>query len=251
MTSLRTPFFVLALVVTALVVLIELGSGLVVGGGDAAFDLRQEASTMEGVTADTSGADVEEPPGRAITYLALVDGVLLYTVALMGASLVVPERLHGRAQGVLTLIGSIVLIIVAIILAILAFVELLVMVSLLLATPFGTIAYLAIWGFFPRGDAAALLSLLMFLKLGFCVLLVLAHQRFLQQKGLIALVLTSLVCNVVVAFLHGVVPRILVSITDSIAAIVIAIVAIVWGVILLIGSIPSIVSSVRSAVPTS
>jgi hypothetical protein len=193
----------------------------------------------------TVTGEVDEPPGRAITYLALVDGILLYTVVLIGLSLLVPEKLLARAQGVLTLIGSIILIIVGIILVIIAFIELLVMVSLFFAFPFGTAAYLGLWGFFPRGDAAVLLSLLMFLKLAGCVFLVLAQQRFLQMKGLVLLVLTSLVCNIIVAFLHGLVPIILVSIFDNIAALVVGIIAIIWAIVLLVLSIPSIVAMIR------
>jgi hypothetical protein len=174
-----------------------------------------------------------------------VDGILLYTVVLMGVALLIPDRVHARVQGVVTLIGSIILIIVALVLAIIAFIELLVMVTLFAAAPFGTIAYLAVWGFFPRGDAAVLLSLLMVLKLAFCVFLVLANQRFLLMKGLMLLVLTSLVCNVIVAFLHGLVPIVLVSIFDDIGALIVAVIAIIWGIILLILSIPSIVASLH------
>jgi len=54
---------------------------------------------------------------------------------------------------------------------------------------------------------------------------------------------------VVVTFLHGMVPGILVSITDDIAAIVLAIVAIIWAIVLLVGSIPAVVKAVRSTVP--
>jgi hypothetical protein len=129
---------------------------------------------------------------------------------------------------------------------IIALVELVVMVSLFLAAPFGTIAYLAIWGFFPRGEAAAILGLLLMLKLGFVGCLLAAQQRFLTMKLLVALITTSLVLDLVVGFLHGFVPRILVSITDDLGAIVIAIVAIVWALILLIGSIPAIVKALRS-----
>jgi hypothetical protein len=242
--ELRSPFLVLAIVLAAVAVLLELGSSHVLGGGSAGADLRREAEVQE-VELDGSTADVDEPPGRAISYLALVDGILLYTVGLMGLSLVIPQRAHGRAQGVATLIGSIVLIIVAFILGLIALIELLVMVTLFLAAPFGTIAYLAIWGFFPRGEAAAVLSLLMLLKLAAAVFLVLAQQAFLKQKGLVALVLTSLVCNVIVAFLHGFVPLVVVSIVDTLSALIIAIIAIIWGIILLIGSIPSVVSSIR------
>ncbi|MFC7483970.1 hypothetical protein ACFQX7_33540 [Luedemannella flava] len=77
--------------------------------------------------------------------------------------------------------------------------------------------------------------------------LVAAQQRFIQNKGLVALVFTSLVANVIVAFLHGMVPGILVSITDAVAGIVVAIIAIIWGIVLLIGSIPAIVNAVRAS----
>lgn len=241
MNELRKPFLLVAIIMFALVVLVELGSSLVIGGGPADDGMSSQEAKMD----ITVNGEVDEPPGRAITYLALVDGILLYTVLLIGLSLLVPEKLLARAQGVLTLIGSIILIIVGIILVIIAFIELLVMVSLFFAFPFGTAAYLAVWGFFPRGDAAVLLSLLMFLKLAGCVFLVLAQQRFLLMKGLVLLILTSLVCNIVVAFLHGLVPVILVSIFDNIAALVVGIIAIIWAIVLLVLSIPSIVAMIR------
>src|SRR6266511_2372259 len=238
MGELRKPFFLIALIAVGLVVLVELGSSLFLGGHDAGQALLTEAA-KRGINA-SGASDIQQPPGRGIPYLALIDVIAFYTVALMGASLIVPKKLHGRLQGVLTLIGSIVLII--------AFIELLIMVGLFFAFPFGTIAYLAIWGFFPRGDAAVILSLLMFLKLVFAGFLILAQPRFLQNKGLVALIATSLVANIVVAFLHGLVPIILVSIVDDLAAVIFAIVAIIWAVILLIGSIPAVVKSVRVSV---
>jgi hypothetical protein len=243
--DLRKPFLVVAIILMVLVVLVELGSGLVLGGAPAGQALQDQADSIEGVDDPGDVSDVDEPPGRGILYLVLVDGILLYTVGLMGLSLVIPEKVQARAQGCATFILSIILIIVGIILAIIAFVELLVMVTLFLAAPFGTIAYLALWGFFPRGDASVLLSLLMFLKIAFCVFLVLAQQRFLMMNGLMLLVLTSLVCNVIVAFLQNLPPIILVSIFDNIAAIIVAIIAIIWAIVLLIGAIPSIVSSIR------
>lgn len=243
--ELRKPFFLVAVVAMALVVLVELGSALMIGGGDSSAELARQAGDL-GVSAP--GASSEEPPGRGIPYLVLIDIILLYTMLLMGAALLLPDRLYGRVQGVTTLIGSIILIIVAFILGLIAFIELLIMVALAFAFPFGTLAYLALWGSFPRGDAAVILGLLMFLKLAFCLFLLLAHQRFLQNKGLVLLVLTSLLCNFVLAFLHGLVPIILVSIVDDLAAVVFAILAIIWAIILLIGSIPAVVKAVRVTV---
>ncbi|WP_020576025.1 hypothetical protein [Actinopolymorpha alba] len=248
MARLRIPFFVISLVAIGLVVLVELGSPLLLGGRSAAGGLLQEAARRDLELSEVSG--VSEPPGRAIGYLALVDVILLYSIALMAVGLVVPDRLHGRLQGILTLVGSIVLILVAIVLLLITIVELSIMVSLFLATPFGTIAYLAVWGYFPRSDASIVLSLLMALKLIFALALVLAHQRFLQNKGLVLLVLTSFLCNVIVAFLHGFVPIVVVSIVDDLAAAVLAVVAIVWALVLLIGSIPAIVKAARVTLAT-
>jgi len=151
----------------------------------AALWLRVEGqhASLGGLPPD---AGAVQPPGRGIPYLALIDVIVLFTMALMGAGLLLPDRLHGRVQGVITLVASIVLIVVAVTLLVIASVLLLAMVSLFFAPPFGTIAYLVIWGSFPRGDAAVLLllllllSLLMFLKIVFVVMLVLAQPRFLH-----------------------------------------------------------------------
>ncbi len=247
MDELRRPLFLVAVVMIVLALLVELGSSFVIGGGDATADLRASAAERD-IDIDVEQGEVDEPPGLAIPYLALVDGILVFTMLLMVGSLVLPDRLHGRLQGIVTLIFSILLIFGGLILLIIAFIALLVMVSLFLAPPFGTIAYLALWGYFPRGDANLILSLLMLLKLAFAAFLILAHQRFLQNKGLVILVLISLVLNIVVSFLHGIVPIILVSITDAIGAILNAIVAIIWGIVLLIGAIVSIVKAIRSTV---
>jgi hypothetical protein len=245
MERLRTPFFIVALIAMTAVVAAEIGAPLFIGGDDAGAALGGQAAGL-GVDVPHGGT-VTEPRGSAIRYLALVDVIPLFTVALMGAGMVLPQRLHGRIQGVVTVVVAILLILAALVLLVLAVAQLVLMVTLLLAFPFGTIAYLIIWGFFPRGDAAVLLSVLMFLKVVFAVALVAAQQRFLQNKGLVLIIATSLVCNVVAAFLHGVVPTILASITDQIGAIVFAVVAIVWALVLLFGSIPGIVRAARSA----
>ncbi len=220
--ELRKIPLLIALALTVLVVLVELGSPLIIGAGDG-------------------------PPGRGIPYLALLDIILAYTILLVALPIVVPDRIQGKVQGIVTLVGSIVLLIVAFLLTLLALAALLLMVSLFLAVPFGTIAYLAAFGDFGTGRAAVLLSLLMVLKLAFCVFLVIAQQRFLQNKGLVLLVITSLVATIIVSFLHGLVPGELVSITDALAAIVVGIIAIVWAIVLLIGSIPAVLRAIKSS----
>src|SRR5437016_8218920 len=143
MERLRTPFFVIAIVAMALVVLVEIGSPFLLGGYDAGAAVSAQAAQL-GV--DVPAGGVTTPPGRAIGYLALVDGIVLFTVALMGAGLLLPDRIHGRLQGVVTLIFSILLILAALALLVIAIAQLVLMVTLLLAIPFGAIAYLIIWG---------------------------------------------------------------------------------------------------------
>ncbi|MDH3209921.1 MAG: hypothetical protein OEL91_06020 [Burkholderiaceae bacterium] len=226
--DLRKPFFIIALVLIIIATLLEMGSPLLIGLGEAARE------PVLGQQAD----------GYGVPSLALLDSLLVFTVTLMGLSLLLPERVHGRVQGLATLIVSIIVLLAAIALLFKAILLVSLMLALLLAPIFGTIAYFAMYANFDRGTAAAVLSLAMLLKLGFAVCLALAHQRFLENKGLVLLVLTSLVAGLIVSFLHGFVPGFLASITDMIGAIIVAILALVWAIIFLVGSIISVVKAI-------
>lgn len=217
--SLRKPLFLIAVVLIFIVLLIELGSGMVASLGAKAS-------------------------GIGIPCLALLDGLLVFTVVLMACSLLIPERAQGRIQGVATLIVSLIVIGGGVANIFIAIGKLFLMLGLLLAPIFGTIAYFLIFAWFPRTEAAVSLSLLMTLKLFFAGFMVFAHQRFLQNKGLVLLTLSSLVANIVISFLHGFVPGFLMSITDAVAAIVVAIIAVIWAIVFLVGSIISIVKAI-------
>lgn len=273
MERLRTPFFIIAVILVAIVVLAELGSAslLAVFGGAAAgsqaalldnlaegadllpASIRQEVqSAIDEAREEEDGSAVAElhkladttSPGIAIRDMALVDGVLLFTLALISAGLFLPEAVQGKVQGIITIIFALLLLLAAIGLLIAAVIKLLLMVGMLLAVPFGTLAYLAIYGSFPRGTAAAILGVLFTLKLFAAGSLVVAHQRFLQNKGLVLILLTTLLANIIITFLHGLVPIILVSISDAIAAIIMTILGIIWAVALLIGGVVSLVKTV-------
>ncbi len=244
--DLRRPLFVAAVVVAAVVVLAELGMSLLVGGNpvgpiaDVATGLGLDADVV--AEADLSGS---APPGSGIAFLAMFDGLLLFTLVLLGTSLVVSHRAYGRVQGIATLVVTFLWILGGIVLAILAFVQLLLMIGLFVAVPFGTLAYLAIWGFFPVGDAAVVLGLLLLLKIVMAAFLIAAQPRFLKVKGLVALVAVSVLLQLVLGFIHGFLPIPVVAIGDQLWALVTAIVAIVWALIMLIGSIPAIVNAAR------
>jgi hypothetical protein len=190
-------------------------------------------------------AGAEKPPGLGIPSLALLDGLMLYTTGMMGLSLLVPGRIQGRAQGGLTLAVALLTLAGAVVTIIAAIAALVLMLTMLLAVPFGTIAYLIIFGTFAAGRARVVLSLVMTCKLAFAGCLVFAHQRFLQNWGLVVFILVSLLATVLVSCLHGFVPPFLVSITDAVAALIVAILALVWASLLLIGSIIAVVKAVR------
>lgn len=258
MDTLRKPFFVAAMLCIIVVVAIEMGAGSLLAHvtratGDASAEIGKQldqaglpADEKAKAVADANQQAASSPPrpGFGIKYLALLDGLIVFTAGLIALPLLVSDRVVGRVQGIATLLVSLLVLFLAILGIISAIVLVMVMVSLFVAVPFGTIAYLIVWGFFNSGGAAATLGLLLTLKIGFAVCLVLAQPGFLKNKGLVLIVLTSLLGNLVVSFLHALVPGILVSITDMIAAIVVAILAALWAIFLLVGSIIAIVKAV-------
>jgi hypothetical protein len=224
--SLRTPLLILAIVLIAVAFLLEAGSRVLLGA----------SLPIPGVTR----------PGLGIPYLALLDALVLFTAALIGVEVFIPKSLSGRVQGCATGVVSLLVLIAAIGLIFTAIALLILMVGLLLAPIFGTIAYFILFGFFDRTAASVTLGLTMLLKIGFAVCLVLAQQRFLQNRGLVLIIATSLVASVIVSFLQGLVPIFLVSITDDVAAIIVGILAAIWAIVFLVGAIPAILKALRS-----
>ncbi len=191
-----------------------------------------------------------ERPGIGITAIAYLDFIFIYTLALIAIDFLpaVPAA-FARVQGVLTLILSILGLLGAILLAFASFTFLMMMVSLLLTVPFGTIAYLAIWGAFDTGAAKVVLSLTMMLKLAGVGLILLASLSFLKNKGFMLLTISSLGMSFGLGLLQAIPPGFLVSITDALGALVTTIVLIVWILVLLVGSIFAILRAIRSVVP--
>jgi hypothetical protein len=257
MEDLRKGFLFAALILAGLVVLVELGSSLInlpSGGTTASLASLIPKNPDDEINQAYQDLDSSElnnllghgkPPGYGIPALAVVDGSLFFTVALVALSLLLRERLHARIQGVVTLIYALLVLLGAIAGFFTVLAVLLIMVALLLAVPFGTLTYLAIYGFFPSGAASTVLALLMALKIGFVVCLLLAQQRFLQNKGLVLLILTSFLGNVVVSFLHGFVPGFLVSISDALAGLVMILIGAIWALLLLIFSLGGVFRALK------
>ena len=245
--SLRKGPFIRALIALVLVLCVELGAHflLTVPTSERVQSLAtnpdflrlQLETGVDPAQVASVSADNPQPPGLAIPYLALIDGLLLLAMIIMVLNLIGPKQAVGRTQGIVSVILMILLILGSIVLAIIALVKLVLMVTLFISAPFGTLAYLALFGSFDTGGAGVALALIMALKVAFCIQLVWGQQRFLQMKGFVALVATSLLLTFAIGFLYGLVPFVLVSIIDALAALVIAIVAIIWALVLLVGGI--------------
>ena len=231
MTKVKLGLFFLGIFCFFLAILVELGMGLAIPG-----------PTSPEVTEAAA-------PGVAIRMLALVDAGLAWTLILMAIDMVKPLSAVARIQGIVTLILSFFGVLGGMILIFLTFTLLTLMVSLLLAVPFGTIAYLAVWGTFPSGAVRAILASILLLKLFGLGLFVIASPAMLKNKGLIILLIFSLGTTFITGFLIALVPGFVAAIVDMIGALIAGILGTIWLFVMLIGAIFAVLRAIRSLAP--
>jgi hypothetical protein len=252
--KLRKGFLALAVASLALCLSGEIGGGvwLVKSGappaaragpaamdGDRTLDPGAVARARSLAEARVGPAQLARP-GKGIPYLALLDVLLLLTVGFIAASFVLPERAVAPVHALSSLIVAL-LVLLGSVLGFFAALDLtMAMVSLFLAVPFGTAVYMALWGSFPVGAAAATLGVLLLLKLCYGGCLLLAQPQFLENRGLVLLSLTSLVANALVAFLQGLPPGVLASVADAVAAAAVAVLAAIWAVVVVVWAVTAL-----------
>lgn len=253
---LRRPLFIIAYMLLVLAVGLETGTRWFPAGARApdsdTVASIQQSSPQSHLTADQIKADLaklqtknQKPPGFGVPATALMDAILLLVMTLMLLALVVPQAIQGRVQGIVTLVAALLIFCFSYLAFQAILTVLATMISLFLAVPFGTLIYFAIWGFFDKGTALAILSLAMLFKAGFVILLLLAQPTFVKVKSLMLLVLTSLLLNILAAFLLRFVPSPLASITDAIAGIVDCVAAMILAAFLGIFSLWSVLRAIR------
>ncbi|HEX2733789.1 MAG TPA: hypothetical protein VHM70_19400 [Polyangiaceae bacterium] len=252
MDELRKPPFVLASIATVLVVAIELGAAWLPKAARSAAQLEAAARALgpslgsERASAFAVKAAESEQHGLAVPALALFDVLLLCTILLLGASLLVSPRVMGRIQAPIRLVAALLVLVGSLEALLHAIAMAYFMLGLFLAPLFGTLAYLALWGFFATEATTGLLTLVTLIKIAVPIGLLLSHQAFLKVKMVVAMILTSLVLSVVVSLVLGLVPGIVASIADTIAAIVIALVTLIFSLIVFVGSIIPTLKSLRA-----
>lgn len=224
--EIRKPLVIAAAILIVVAFAIELGSRLWIGG--------------------TALAPDSPRPGLGIPSLAALDALLAMSLAIVAAgALGVSAQLLARGSGCVITIVSFLTLLASFIMVFVAFALVMLMVGLLLAVPFGTIVYMAVFGSFSKGAAAITLALLMTLKLVAALVLFLGNLNILKSKSTILMFATSIVLTFLLSFLHGLVPGFLVSITDGIGAIIAYIAAIIWAIIYLVGGIISVVGNLK------
>lgn len=194
------------------------------------------------------GAGTDSAPGWGIRMLGLIDLALGWTLALMAVEIIRPMGPLAKVQGFVTLVLSIFGILAGLLLIFATLSLLILMVSLLLAFPFGTAAYMAAWAAFPAGAAQAILALLMTFKLIGIGLLMVATPALLKNRGLLLLLGLSVGLTFLTGLLIGLVPGVVAAIADVLCALVSAVAGTIWMGVLLVGALGAILRAVRSTV---
>jgi hypothetical protein len=189
--------------------------------------------------------DAERPPGLALPALALLDGLLAWTGFLFATATVMAQGWHSRLRAVAMLLVCLAVIAAAVLMVMAAIAKLTLMLSLLLAAPFGTIAYLAVFGGFNSGGVLAMLGAATLCRALFIGLLLVASWRYLENKTLMLLTGTGFLGGFLIGLVFAFLPGILHSIGDAVAAIVLAIMALVWAIVLLLRSLPGLIKLLR------
>lgn len=179
-------------------------------------------------------ADDYDTPGLGLPADGIMSLWLFISVALMAAASLPRKKLVPYVSGIVNIVGGLLLLLASLAAIFVAIAKLLIMVGLLVAFPFGPLIYLAIFGWFAKGAAAATLTIALILKIVVGVLLFLGDRSILKSPAVVILFLLSIVSGILVMLLHAIVPMMLVSITDAVAAIIVGIIAAIWSIISLI-----------------
>jgi hypothetical protein len=186
--------------------------------------------------------DLSEP-SLGIMNLILVDGILLYSWSTIRIGTFLPEKFFTPAIKICNFIFFIAMLTLSFLMILKAVSLLMLMISLLLAAPFGTIAYMFKYAGFQTKPAMAILGMLFALKLSFTASLVVGEKRLFEDyRTFLLLLLFSFISHFLINFLHAIVPGFLVSITDAIGAVVVAVIAIIWLLYLFLGSLWSVIT---------
>jgi hypothetical protein len=195
-------------------------------------------------------AGQHQPSPLALPSQALIDGLLLVSVAGLALPRLLPRRLPRpvpqaggarRGGGLGPFLLSLAILLVSIAVAVVSIARLRYLVALYLSPPLGTLSYLLLYGSFRRGAALVTLTVLMVLKVAACFLVVRAFPRAAAKRGLGGLALTSVGATVATTVCYALAPTSLGTVVDALAAAVVALVALLWAGVIVSGSVRRLV----------
>ncbi|MDQ6613235.1 MAG: hypothetical protein M3083_00320 [Actinomycetota bacterium] len=173
----------------------------------------------------------------ALPAQALIDSLLLVTALGLGAPHIVPNRDVTSTARLGSFIGSLAVLLASVAGVVVAVARLRYLVALYLSPPFGTLSYLLLYGSFRRGGSLGAVVVLMALKVGACSAFFQAYPRATSARGLAGLALTAVAATVVTTFAYALSPTGLASITDAMAAALVALAAVLWAGVVVSGSV--------------
>ncbi|WPD22671.1 MAG: hypothetical protein SD837_21105 [Candidatus Electrothrix scaldis] len=188
-------------------------------------------------------------PGMGIKSMVLIDGILLYSWSVIKLGAFLSEKVLTPAVKICNFLFFLAMLIFSFVIIGRAVTQLMLMISLLLAVPFGTIVYMVKYAEFQTTTALAILGMLFALKLSFTASLVVGEKRLFEDyRTFLLLLLFSFIANFLINFLHAIAPGFLVSITDAVAAIVVAVIAIIWLLYMFLDSLWGVITLLLDAV---
>jgi hypothetical protein len=232
---------VLALGLLMAAVLAEIVAGPALRPGPSA-----DALAIPGVAAMAQQAQVDPteiaqvaarqhpPVPLALPAQALLDGLLLLSAAVLAVPRVVPRQDVARGTRLALFVGSLALLLVAVAVGVAAIARLRYLVALYLSPPFGTLSYFLLFGSSRRGASLVVLSVVLVVRVGACLAFL---RAFPGRRPIAALAITSTAATVVTAVCYAWVPNSLASITDALAAAVVALLAAIWAAMVVSGSV--------------
>lgn len=218
------------------------GGDVLAVGGVAGLIAAPRVDPAELAQVAASPAAQHPPAPLALPAQALVDALLLVTVAAFGLPRLLPGRVRAGGAGPppAVFVASLAIMLGAIAVAVIAIARLRYRVALYISPPAGTVSYLLLYGSFPRGAALVALTVLLALKVGAAAAL-LGAVPGAPERGLGGVMLTSVAATVVTAFCYALAPTTLVGITDVLAAAVVALAAVLWAGLIVSGAVRRLV----------
>lgn len=198
-----------------------------------------------GSHAVVSLVDASAAEGLSMPAMGLIDGLLLWLLLTLVTSTIIPAPVHNKLRALLTPLVYLVAVIVAVFVFFGGVLKLTLMLSLLLAVPFGPLVYLSVYGNFGTDGVTLVTGIVTGFRAAVLVILCISSWRYLKNKTLISMATAGFISGFLVGLIFALLPGILHSVGDAVLAIIFAVLASVMSIVMFVRSIPALLSAFR------